>query len=556
MNYVTDQKRPNPPDFRPELIKKPDFSFTSQIVFSPETSPFVMSIKNLTAFSIALGMLVCVQAWAQKKKKLPAEFDLKKWELESNMRFLAGDELMGRRTGEQGNWVAARYIAEQFRKMGVKPVPSDTYTKVVPNNAFYQNVPFDKMGAPGSGEILVNSETLKSGRDWILMSGPATNVTAPIVYAAYGLENTARGWDDYKGLDVKGKIVLVQSGTPEVQTPAEIVTASAEKRKLATEKGAIAVIELFNAPIPWNVVMRFFAGEKIGLAEGEKKSTTEIPHAWVNGKEAGFTRSLRDAQEVTVKTSGRKSELVHSPNVIGYIEGTDPKLKDEYILLSAHYDHVGVGKQGGQAYTAEDSIFNGARDNAFGTVALLAAAESFTKQPPRRSVLIVALTAEEVGLLGSKYYAMHPLLPLNKCIFNINSDGAGYNDTTIVSVMGLDRTGARPEMEKAAKAFGLGIFADPSPEQGLFDRSDNVNFAKEGIPAPTFTPGFKEFNGDIMKTYHQVSDNPETIDFDYLLKFSKAFTYAARLIADRPTAPQWIKGDKYEDAAKKLYGIK
>jgi len=163
------------------------------------------------------------------------------------------------------------------------------------------------------------------------------------------------------------------------------------------------------------------------------------------------------------------------------------------------------------------------------------------------------LTAEEVGLLGSQYYANHPLLPLNKCIFNINSDGAGYNDTTIVAVMGLDRTGAKAEMETASKAFGLGIFADPSPEQGLFDRSDNVSFAKKGIPAPTFTPGFREFNGEIMKNYHQVSDNPETIDFNYLLKFSQAFTYAARLIADMPKAPQWIAGDKYEEAAKKLY---
>lgn len=109
-------------------------------------------------------------------------------------------------------------------------------------------------------------------------------------------------------------------------------------------------------------------------------------------------------------------------------------------------------------------------------------------------------------------------------------------------------------METATKTFGLGIFADPSPEQGLFDRSDNVSFAKQGIPSPTFTPGFKEFNGDIMKNYHQVSDNPETIDFNYLLKFSQAYTYAARLIANREKAPQWSAGDKYEEAAKKLYG--
>jgi Zn-dependent M28 family amino/carboxypeptidase len=302
------------------------------------------------------------------------------------------------------------------------------------------------------------------------------------------------------------------------------------------------------------MVNRYFAGERISLADVKEDSKKSIPHAWINGKEARITRALRDVQSVSFKTAGRKSQIVNSYNVAGFIPGTDPTLKSEYILLSAHYDHVGVGKQGGQVFTPEDSIFNGARDNAFGTVALLTAAEALAKNPPKRSVLIVALTAEEVGLLGSRYYAAHPLLPMNKCILNLNSDGAGYNDTTIVSVIGLDRTGVRTEIETASKAFGLGVFADPSPEQGLFDRSDNVSFAKEGIPAPTFTPGFKEFNGDIMKNYHQVSDNPETVDFNYLLKFCQAYTYTARLIADRKTAPQWVAGDKYEAAAKKLYG--
>jgi hypothetical protein len=502
-----------------------------------------MKVKNTLLF-VSCFIAFSQPSFAQKKKSLPPEFAVKSADTEAHMRFLAADELMGRRTGEQGNLVAARYIAEQFRKLGVKSVTATTG-----NNAYFQQVPFEKLGAAAGGEIVADAVTLKNGTDWILMSGAAMDVTAPLIYAGYGLDNS----NDYKDLDVKGKIVLVQSGTPDVQTPSEIIASSTEKRKIAIDKGAIAVIELFNAPMPWNMVTRYFSGEKISLAP-ETASAQTIPHAWVNAKEADFTRSLRAAKEVKFKTSGRKSQIVNSYNVVGLIEGSDPKLKDEYILLTAHYDHVGVGKQGGQPYTAEDSIFNGARDNAFGVVGLLTAAESFSKAPPKRSVLIVALTAEEVGLLGSQYYAAHPLLPLNKCIFNINSDGAGYNDTTIVAVMGLNRTGAKAEMETASKAFGLGIFADPSPEQGLFDRSDNVSFAKKGIPAPTFTPGFREFNGDIMKNYHQVSDNPETIDFNYLLKFSQAYTYAARLIADMAKAPQWIAGDKYEEAAKKLYG--
>ena len=508
-----------------------------------------MKIKFLLFGSLGC-LLLSSTAFAQKKTNLPPEFSIKQSETEAHIRFLAADELLGRRTGEQGNFVAARYIAEQFRRLGVVPVPGNTS---LGTSTYYQQVPFEKIGSNGTGEIIADAEKLKSGEDWILMNGESTDLTAPLVYASYGLENSAKGWDDYKGLDVKGKIVLLQSGTPDVQTPSEIIASSTEKRKLAAEKGAIAVIELFNAPMPWNMVNRYFAGERIALTEsnGDSKS---IPHAWVNGKEAKITRALRGAQNVTFKSSGRKAQIIKSYNVAGYIKGSDPLLKDEYILLTAHYDHVGVGKQGGQPFTPEDSIFNGARDNAFGTVALLTAAEALAKNPPKRSILIIALTAEEVGLLGSRYYAAHPLLPLNKCILNLNSDGAGYNDTTIVSVMGLNRTGVKTEIETASKAFGLGVFADPSPEQGLFDRSDNVNFAKEGIPAPTFTPGFKEFNGDIMKNYHQVSDNPETVDFGYLLKFCQAYTYTVRLVADRKTAPQWIAGDKYEAAAKKLYG--
>lgn len=500
----------------------------------------------------SLLLLSIFQPTFAQKKSAPTypEFKIKNAETEAHMRFLASDELLGRRTGEQGNLVAARYIAEQFRKLGVTSVPGNGAN----NNTYFQNVPFEKTGAAAGGEITADAEVMKSGQDFLLMNGGETNLKAPIVYASFGLENAAKSWDDYKGLDVKGKIVLVESGTPETQTTTELIATSIEKRKIAAEKGALGVIELFSAPAPWNVLVRVFGGEKMALAEGDAASQTSIPHAWVNGKESKFARALRAAKEVDFKAADRKSKIVNSYNVVGYIAGSDPKLKDEYLLLTAHYDHIGVGKQGGQAFTPEDSIFNGARDNAFGVVALLTAAEAFTKNPPKRSILIVALTGEEVGLLGSKYYAAHPLMPLNKCIFNMNSDGAGYNDTTIVSVMGLERTGAKAEIETAAKAFGFGVFADPSPEQGLFDRSDNVNFAKEGIPAPTFTPGFKEFNGDIMKNYHQASDNPETINFNYLLKFSQAYTYATRLIADRKTAPQWSAGDKYEQAAKKLYG--
>jgi Zn-dependent M28 family amino/carboxypeptidase len=185
---------------------------------------------------------------------------------------------------------------------------------------------------------------------------------------------------------------------------------------------------------------------------------------------------------------------------------------------------------------------------------MLTAAKTLSLKPAKRSVLFIGYTAEEVGLLGSRYYSEHPLVPLNQCVFNLNSDGAGYSDKTLVSVIGLDRTNCKAEIEAGCNAFGLSVFGDPAPEQGLFDRSDNVSLAAKGIPAPDFSPGFKSFDGEIAKYYHQATDNPESIDFDYLLKFCQSFAYSARLIANKSVRPYWTAGDKYEPAAKALYG--
>lgn len=473
------------------------------------------------------------------------EYSLDKAELEAHLRFLAADELQGRRTGEQSNRVAARYIAEQLRRYGATPVPGQS--------TYFQDIYFDKTSAGGKGQLKTDSGELAFETDWILLAGEKTHIEAPVVYAGYGLEDPTKGWNDYQNLDVKGKVVVVQAGYPDSQSPRESLSAGTIKRKLAAQKGAVALIELYNATTPWNFISQFLSSERISLAEGEPHQADQLPYLWANGKEPAVTRSLRNTTKISIQTEGRKSERVLSYNVAAYIEGSDPKLKDEYIILSAHYDHVGVGPQGGQPYTPEDSIFNGARDNAFGVTGVLAAAKAFSSLKPKRSILFLAFTGEELGLLGSRYYVENPLLPLNKCVFNLNCDGAGYNDTSIIGVIGLERTGAAAQIRQAASTFGLDVVVDPAPEQNLFDRSDNVNFAVKGIPAPTFTPGFRDFDAEIMKYYHQAIDNPETIDFDYLHRYSKAYVLAARLIANLEEPPKWTPGDKYEAAAKKLY---
>ena len=253
--------------------------------------------------------------------------------------------------------------------------------------------------------------------------------------------------------------------------------------------------------------------------------------------------------EARLIVEGKIDQQVKSKNVLGIIEGTDPELRDEYVLLSAHYDHVGVKRGTNDA----DTIFNGARDNAIGTSAIMLAAKYFSQNPPKRSILFAAWTAEEKGLLGSAWYSENPTIPIEQIVYNLNIDGAGYNDTTKITVIGLERTEAEGDFITAAKTFGLEAIQDPVPEQNLFDRSDNVNFAKKGVPAPTFSPGVTAFDEELMKYYHQVTDNPESVDYSYVTSYTRAFVLAAQIIANAPKAPFWKKGDKYEAAGLELY---
>ncbi|AKD53658.1 M28 family peptidase [Spirosoma radiotolerans] len=473
------------------------------------------------------------------------EFSLSRAEVEAHIRFLASDELQGRKVGEPGNWIAARYIAEQFRQLGLKPAGT-----IANKPDYLQPIDLERVKAASSATMLVGKDTLHLGKELVVMAGGPTNLSGEVVYVGYGLTD---GEDGYKGRDVKGRILVAQGGSPDAKSPREIFSASAAKRKLAGEKGAAALIELYSESIPWGFVNQYFNREQLAIpTNGE--TAAPVAHLWVNNANNKYKQLKEAGQTITLQTSGRLRTSALSANVAGIIEGTDPKLKDEYVVLSAHFDHIGVGKASGTPYQPSDSIFNGTRDNAMGTAAILEAAKTLSLQRPKRSVLVLALTGEEAGTLGSRFYAEHPLVPLKQTIFDLNTDGAGYNDTTIVSVIGLERTGAKNEIETAAKAFGLGVFAEPAPEQGLFDRSDNVHFAAKGIPAPTFSAGFKAFDEAIGKYYHQAIDNPESLDFGYTLRYCQAYAYAARLIANRATRPQWSAGDKYEAAGKALYG--
>lgn len=246
------------------------------------------------------------------------------------------------------------------------------------------------------------------------------------------------------------------------------------------------------------------------------------------------------------------SKTISSQNVIGVVEGSHPDLKNEYLLLSAHYDHVGVRK----IEASQDSIYNGARDNAVGVATIMAAGKYFADHPPKRSVILALWTAEEMGLIGSRIFVENPPVPLNQIIFNLNIDGAGYNDTTKVTIVGLERTEAEPMFKSAVQAFDLEAIPSPVPELQLFNRSDNVHFARKGIPAPTFSLGFTSFNEEIQYYYHQPTDESNTLNFDYVTDYTRAYVLAAEKIANADQAPFWESGDDYEEAGRELYGTK
>lgn len=502
-------------------------------------------MKHFQTFAMTLVMLVSTDLLAQTN--FP-EDNLTTEEVAAHMNFLASDELQGRRTGSPGIKIAGQYIASHFAVNGLSYAPG--------MNTWYQEVPYEEIVPPTDGTLIYDNQVFTHGENILFMSAPELDIDkVKFVFAGYGQKTEEN--NDYDGLNVKGKIVVTYLGAPGEENPREVFRSLKQKQSWAKEEGAIGLIELYRLRFPWSFVNQYFGKARIRLAdETESDGSAEFFYAWINDDEGQVAELLSEQGKgnMAVSCSGSANRTFSSPNVIGYLEGTDPSLKDEVVICSAHYDHVGVGAQGGGRYSAEDSIFNGARDNAFGTVAVLSAAKAFAQQRPKRSMLFIAYTGEELGLLGSTYYADHPVFPLNKTIFNINSDGAGYSDTEAVSILGYGRMSADEQLDAGASAYKLKIYGNPAPEQGLFDRSDNVSLAAKGIPALTFSPGFDSFNRDINRYYHQVSDNPETIDMDYLRVFSQSFTYTSRLIADRAEAPIWNEGDKYEEAGKALYG--
>jgi Zn-dependent M28 family amino/carboxypeptidase len=508
--------------------------------------------------------------------------------IRAHVRFLAHDLLEGRGTGQRGGDIAAEYIATQFAVYGLKPAGDDgTYMQKVPMVGITPMSGTTFSLVPSKGDA-VALKVLDEYVAYDQTQQPQSEIDAPIVFVGYGIHAPEYNWDDYKDTDVKGNVLLMLVNEPHSDDPkffkGKALTYYGRwtyKYEEAARRGAVGAILIHQtemASYPWEVVRNSNSGEKSYLkldGTSRLKAASWIQFAvatrLVDASGASLNKLMASAQDrdfKPVSLSVRlKAQMVskirpfESNNVIGMLPGADPKLKDEAVLYTAHYDHLGVRPD-----APGDNIYNGANDNATGCAVLLELARAFGQaiQKPRRSILFASVTAEEQGLLGSEYLGKHPPVPAGKITLDLNYDDLPpLGSPEDVEVSGAERTNFYRTVEATAKDFRLAIRPDSHPEAGYYYRSDHFSLARVGIPSFSVNEGVKykghdeawglaqdeEYN---KKHYHQPSDEYRP-DMDFtgdgtMARFGFVLGWQAAM---QPRLIGWEKGDEFEAARLK-----
>jgi hypothetical protein len=531
-------------------------------------------------FAIACLIAVATVAAAQKKAAAPS-VKISPDALRAHVRFLSDDLLEGRGTATRGHEIAAKYVASEFESMGLKPGGDD--------GTFFQRVPFRQsiIEPTHSTVVLTTNDSAQSLRfeDDYVSNGDylRTDTTAqgPVVFVGFGITAPELKHDDYQGIDVKDKIIAIFPGAPAKweSTERAYYSSSFLKARTAAEHGAIGVITLWDPEIvkraPWPRMIRQTRLPQLRTLAQEGKPLDSYPELRAGiiinldksrelFKSAGkdLDKAFADADADTGKSFDlpatanihlvSEHKEVSSPNVVAILPGSDPKLKDQYIVLSAHLDHLGIGTP-----VNGDSIYNGAYDNATGSAALMEIARAFSKLPvaPKRSLIFLDDTGEEKGLQGAYYFTFNPTVPIEKIVGNINMDELGsFFPLKDVVGFGAEHTSMNADLAPAAKQLGYTVSPDPFPSETIFIRSDQFPFVRRGVPAIFVTPGLNSSDpkingpavvGTWMKTtYHSPQDdmsqpfdwkeNARLADLDFLI---------AQRVANAPQPPHWNKGD-------------
>lgn len=497
--------------------------------------------------------------------------------MKAHVGFLASDEMKGREAGTPEYDIAARYVAAQFETMGLKPAGAI--------DSFIQPVPLITFRPANQGSItLVRGATetpLEFGLDYLPGASPLSPELirdAPLVFSGFGVVAPKFKRDDYAGLDVNGKIVVLLAGAPSSLPTEERAHYGniVSKREQAAKRGAIGII-LVDTPTRekvstfarrarnWRYLGATWAqrdgmpnhpgGTAPVLASLSLAGADKIFAGMSGGADAVFIASEAKAgnpKRMAMPIKARvalKNEInrVMSSNVAGLLEGSDPELKNEVVVLSGHLDHTGVCPE-----VKGDTICNGAMDNAMGIASMIEVAHGFKhlKARPKRSILFLAVTAEEKGLVGADYFAQNPTLPKANLVGNVNLDMpiVTYDFKDVVA-FGAERSSIGPAVARAGASMGIALVPDPQPEEGIFTRSDHYRFVQQGIPAVflvTGPGGDGAAAGAVFQKmhYHQPSD-----DIKLPFKWAAATRFVAlnlaiaRDLADAPEQPRWNKGD-------------
>ncbi len=479
-------------------------------------------------------------------------------DLKEKLTILASDDFEGRETGQEGQKKAAKYIADQFKSMGLPAIGE--------NKSYYQSIGFS-YDSWDDIYIEVKGEKYKFMKDFYAF--PSANNDMPtietdeVVFLGYGIDDDV--YSDYNGVDVKDKVILIYQGEPLTKDSISHITGSLaasewtldwrKKLRTAKAKGVKAVLFIeSNVPFYVDRYRRVLLGGRMSLTDGSSRSSNFVNSAYISTNVAKaiigkkFKKVIKARKKI--QTSGKprnvvmptklklaqkkNSKSIYGENVLGYIEGNDPKMKDEVVIITAHYDHL--GKRG-------DDIFNGADDNGSGSSTVLEVAEAFAKAKkegtgPRRSVLVMLVSGEEKGLLGSKFYVERPIFPIAKTVANVNVDMVGRVDEkhednpNYIYVIGSNRlsTELHEINEEANKKYvnielDYTYNAEDDPNRYYY-RSDHYNFAEKGIPAIFY------FNGT-HEDYHRPSDTVEKINFSKMEKIARLVFYTAWELANR-----------------------
>jgi Zn-dependent M28 family amino/carboxypeptidase len=511
-----------------------------------------------------------------------------------HIKVLSADDFEGRAPGTAGEDKTVEYLTSQFKQLGLQPGNTDgTYTQAVPLVGL---TPTATQPLTITGGAQKGRKTYKWSEDYVAFTKHVADTAglqnSELVFVGYGVVAPEYKWDDFKGMDLKGKTIVVLVNDPQVPDAADASKLDQKmfngnamtyygrwtyKYEEAARQGAAGVFivhETGPAGYPYSVVQGFL-GERFDLVtpdknmgrsdiegwfslETAKEILTLAGHDFDALKKQAITRDFKPVPLGLSASIGIRNAMrtVQSRNVLARLEGSDPELKDEYVVFSSHWDHLGVGEP-----VNGDKIYNGALDNASGVASLLEIARAFTQleQKPKRSVLFLMVTAEEQGLLGSQYYSVTPVYPLEKTLANINIDGVNqWGRTKDITVIGMGASDLDDYLRAAATEQGRTLRPEPEAEKGFYYRSDHFNFAKEGVPA-LYTDSGTEFIGKdpeyakqkrdeyTAKDYHAPSDEikPDW-DLSGAVEDAQLMMAVALRVANADKFPEWKPGNEFK----------